>query len=430
MTAWRSLFRATPEAQPLSLERAVLGLTLGAAAVALVLLRMGGAPLTHVWAEDGGIFLEQAFGSSFLDAVTTPYAGYLHTVPRLLAEITAALPIEWSAAVLALLGSAGAVLCAFIVWKTSAAHLPDPLLRGLLSAMVILLPVFGFETLANVTYLQWLMSFATFWLVLWRPPSSRVAILAGVFVALTVLSAPLALLFAPLVLLRAAALRERFDPIVVGFVLAAALQLLAVVLDTDPTAQTDPGWGWDLLSAYPLRVVSGLGLGHNVNAALWEVAPIGLLIMSAGAFLGFVALAVLRPIPARRMVLVALALSAGTYLVAGYGRDLGDALMWPRDDPYTYGARYTILPALFLLTAVLVELGHVRGGSRVRRGALAVIAVAALSTFYLGDAGRSTVRWSDTVANARAACAPGIETAYELAVSWPDWRIDIPCARL
>jgi hypothetical protein len=395
--------------------------------VAVVLLRVGGDPLEFVWAEDGGIFLRGAFNDSIPGALTETYAGYLHAVPRLLAEPAAALPLEWSSKVLALAAAAVTVLCAFIVWRASQAHLPDPLLRGFLSAMVLLSPVVGFESLANVTNLQWMMFFAAFWLLLWHPGNLSVAVAAGVFLALTLASAPLALLLAPLAALRIReALRDRCEAaIVAGFGVGAIVQLIAIFFDD--SQQADPRWDFDLLPAYLVRVVGGLGFGQNAGSGLWEVVPGPVLAMTGLAFAAIV-IAVLRPTPARGLSLLALALSAGLFLIPGYLRDAAEPLMWTDEYTGTYGARYVILPALFLLTAVLLQLQA--ASSRVRIPVLAVILAAALTTFYVGDPGRSTVRWTDTVEAARETCAPGQAVSDEVPVSWPDWRIYIPCSRL
>lgn len=434
MAAWRSLFRASPPAAPLSAGRVLLGAVLAVAGVAVVLLRLGGDPLSFVWAEDGGIFLERALNASVPDAVLSNYAGYLHLVPRLLAELAAALPIGWSSQVLALAGALVTVLCAYVVWRASAAHLPDPLLRGTLAAMVILLPVVGFETLANVTNLQWMMLFASFWLLLWRPPSRRAAIAAGAFVALTLASAPLALLLTPLAALRAAALRDRADlAITVGFAAGALVQLVAIVADS--STQVAARWDFDLLPAYLIRVVGGLGLSYDFEATLWSAAPAALLILAGLALLAIV-LAALRPTPARRPALVALALSVILFLVPGYWRDAALPLMWSDEYTGTYAARYTVLPALFCLTAILLALQHpprrwpAPRRRALRVGVLAVVAAAAVGTFYVGDPGRSTVRWSQTLEQARRDCRPGVAVAAEIPVSWPDWRIDLPCGRV
>lgn len=430
-----ALFRAALPAGPLSVNRVLLGVGLAVAGVVVVLLRLGGDPLGFVWAEDGGVFLQQAFNAPVPDAIFTNYAGYLHVVPRLLAELAAALPIEWSSEVLALSGSVVVVLSAYAVWRASAPHLPDPLLRGMLAAMVLLLPVVGFETLANITYLQWLMVFAAFWLLLWRPPSWRAAIGASGFVALTLASAPLALLLAPIAVLRAVVLRDRADTaITVGFAGGAVIQVVAIL--ADGSAQPPPGWDPHVVSAYLVRVVGGVAFGQHADGVLWEHAPTLLLASAALLFVAVAALVIARQTPARSLSLIALVLSVGLFVIADYQRDLGDVLLWPDGQSHTFGARYTILPALFLLTAVVLELQHPprrwrdAARARLRLGTVGVISVATLSTFYVGNFGRSTVGWSDVVDQAREACAGGASLAPDLLVSLPDFHIDVPCRRL
>ena len=404
--------------------------------MAVVLLRLGGDPLTHIWAEDGGIFLRGALNDTVAGALTTTYAGYSHLVPRLCAEFAALFPIEWAAAVLALEGAAVTVLCAFVVWHVSAPHLPDRRLRGLLTAMVLLLPVVGFESLANVTNLQWFMLFASFWLLLWRPASWPAALAAGAFVALTLASAPLALLLTPLAVWRVArATRDRIDmTIAAAFAVGAAIQLVAIV--TDDSVQAASRWDWDLLPAYLVRVVAGLGLGHNADTGAWQLAPLPLLVVAGFAFAAVVAASFLRDIPGRAVSLVALALSVALFLIPGYVRDAALPLMWTDDYHGTYGARYAILPALFLLAAVLIQLQTRPPGwtaaawTRLRIGVVALLAAAAVTTFYVGDPGRRTVRWSDTIEQARLECRSGVAVATEVPVSWPDWRINLPCERL
>ena len=111
------------------------------AASALQLVRTPGQPAWRVlWAEDGTIFLQQALDKSFPHALATPYAGYLHVVPRLLAELAAPFPLAAAAGVLA--ASAGAVvaLLAAYVWVASASVLTTRRARALLVALFICVP--------------------------------------------------------------------------------------------------------------------------------------------------------------------------------------------------------------------------------------------------------------------------------------------------
>src|SRR5665647_648206 len=66
----------------------LLAVTIVLAATLIAWLRLD--PVTHqtMWAEDGSVFLTQASHAGRFETVLLPYAGYLHVVPRLIAEVT------------------------------------------------------------------------------------------------------------------------------------------------------------------------------------------------------------------------------------------------------------------------------------------------------------------------------------------------------
>jgi len=435
LRAWAdsSLFREAPAPPPLTIGRLAAGVAIALCGVLVVLLRLGLVPpLDSVWAEDGGVFLAGALNQGFLDALTTNYAGYLHVVPRLLAEPASWVSLDYAAEVLAIEGACVAVLCGFVVWWASAGHLRDRRLRGLLAAMVVLLPVVGYESLANLAYLWWFMLFAAFWLLLWRPASLGRAVLGAVFLAMAVMSAPLALVLAPLAALRAVAARDRRDvALVAGFFAGAVVQLVAIAFDSSPS-ETGPGWDWDLLPAYLLRVVGGLLFGQYGDAGLWIALGPVLIVLLAAAFAFLVAVAA-RSGPARPLSLIAIALSVTFFLLGGYQRDIADTLMWPSGDATTAGARHTIAPVLLLLTVVVVQLEwrppalSAVAWRRVRGAVVAVIAVVTLSALYVGNDFRSTPRWSPALEQGRADCAESDLPAVVVPVAPPPWGVSIPC---
>ena len=109
------------------------------AASAIQVARAAGRPAWRVvWAEDGTIFLQQALDQSFAQALGTTYAGYLHVVPRLLAEPAALLPLSAAAAWLAIASAAVASLLAAYVWVASATLFETRRARALLVALFLL----------------------------------------------------------------------------------------------------------------------------------------------------------------------------------------------------------------------------------------------------------------------------------------------------
>ena len=76
---------ARPLPRALRLPAPLLLLGWVVVASALQLVRAPGIPAWRVmWAEDATVFLSQALGRSFPEALGTTYAGYLHIVPRLI----------------------------------------------------------------------------------------------------------------------------------------------------------------------------------------------------------------------------------------------------------------------------------------------------------------------------------------------------------
>lgn len=442
MSKWRDrmeagLFPPAPAPVAATARTRAIAAAVAALGVIVVLLRLGlVAPLDSVWAEDGGIFLSAALNDGFASAVAANYAGYLQLVPRLLAEPAAAVAPEWSAAVMALEGACVVVLCAFVVWWTSAGHLPDPRLRALMAAMVVLLPVVGYESLANLAYLWWFMLFAAFWVLLWRPRTAGRAVAGGAFLAATVMSAPLALALTPLAALRVWTARDARDWILVGAFALGGLAQGAAILFGEPAAEAPgPGWSLELVSAYLLRVVGGAMLGQYLDAAAWLVLGPLAVAAFAAAFAALVAWSARRG-PARAISLTAIGLSVAFFMLGGYQRDLGETLMWPAGDATTTGARHTVAPALLLISVALIRLQHrplaisEAAWRRVRTAAVAAICCVAAISFYVGNDFRWTPRWSAEIDAARAECArPGASSAF-VAVAPEPWGLEVPCGRL
>lgn len=431
-------------------RRLAVGLGLGLAGVLVVLLRVGLSPPLHsVWAEDGTIFLSGAENHGLLDAVQATYAGYLHVVPRLLAELPLAFPVGSAPAVLAISAAAVVVLSAFVVWWASAGHVRDPRLRGVLAAMVVLLPVVGYESLASVAFVSWFMVFAAFWVLIWRPSTFVRALAASAFVAVTVMSSGLGLLLAPLALLRAIAIRDRRDAaIVAGFAIGALAQAIAILHGHPLPGETHPiyddpsvdvaRWDSDLLLAYLQRVVGGLGFGYYPLSVLWLVLDWVLVGALAAGSLALVWVAVVRKsAPARLLSTIAIAASIAAFILSGYYRDFSSTILWQPGAHHTNDARHTILPVLLLLGVVLLQLTSrppsisEPGWRRVRLVVLGGLAALAVTGFYVGERFRSQANWGSEVARGRVECAGADAGSAQLAVA-PDGfgAATIPCEAL
>jgi hypothetical protein len=457
----RYLFLDAPPSPRLSRDRVLLYAAIAVLATTVQILRVWSLrPLETIFGEDASVYLADAQGSDPLTAVTTPYNGYLQVSSRVIAEAVEKLPVDWWAAAMAICGALVVTGCAFVVWRTSAAHVQNRWLRATLAAMVVLLGVVGTEMLGTVVNSIWFIAFACFWVLLWRPPGLAAAIGGGVLLFIGAASHSVLVFFAPLLLLRAIAARDRRDWVIVaGFVLGLIFQLALSydqigsvgdngegprpVAATGQPFSTDPYWDWNLVPAYGQRVVGGAIAGHDPDAWLWEHVGWLFVAVLAALLVGLVVWALRTP-RTRLLVPLTVAISIAIFLIIGYVRwgAGGFALFWPQGESVTIGGRYVVLPALLLLAAILIQLdawSRQPAGERPdRRPALAlaaagVIVVCALASFRVDPSFEGGPTWSTAVDGARATCRAGpAETVDVVTVITPYGQGTMPldCDRL
>jgi hypothetical protein len=239
--------------------------------VGVQLLRMrSSAPLDSLWAEDGFARLSGAIPHGFFDALLTPDAGYLQTPSRLVAEPVSVLPVRWFPPAMALSGALIVAGCVAIVWRCSAAYIQTPWLRLTLCALVVLTPAAGAEVFDNVTNSIWFIQFAAFWLLLWRPASFAEACGAAAILLLAALSTAGLILLFPVWLLRALALRDRRDAVIVAAPAVGALAQVQPLLTQTHTLFNTPNWSFSLFPAYVQWVLGGGVLGNGVAGDAWR----------------------------------------------------------------------------------------------------------------------------------------------------------------
>lgn len=425
-------------------EAAVITFALLALGAILQVFRVGASSaLGAFWAEDGQIFFQGAISKGFFDAITTPYAGYLVVVPRLIAEVGGLAPLEEAPAALALAAGLVVALSGLVVWHASAGHIRNPYLRGALVTVAVLSPVASLEAVASGSYASWYMLFATFWILLWRPATTWGAALAALFVFATVLSNPGVWYFAPIVALRLLAARDRGDGLILGaYGLGTAIQLPVTLTSTENTVE--PVWTSDILIAYLQRVVDGAALGESLGGDAWAAWGWPFLIaLVAAVALGFGIGLARTTAPARYFAAIAIPTSIGMFAISTYQRAVGAVMKWYPDLSSGLGGRYAIVPALLLVSTALVLIDR---PLRRRRGpqqlpwlgiaAVVVLLVGAVSSFGVADrAARGEPRWRDALEAAAATCPPGPYRsepipAPPVTTSPNNFLVYVPCDRL
>ncbi|WP_237478031.1 hypothetical protein [Lichenibacterium dinghuense] len=179
-------------------ERAGAGLVAlaTALAVALYLWRSGQSAVhPQLISEDGRVFFVDAKLDG-LGALVTPYAGYLHVLPRLAALATSAFPSPRAPVLYLLFATAAVAWAAATVASTGQRH------AWVLAPLMLLPPTYG-EVFGTLTNIQWLTGPALALVLATPAPPGRLA--RGnqlAFVAAASLTGPFSIFAAPLALWR------------------------------------------------------------------------------------------------------------------------------------------------------------------------------------------------------------------------------------
>jgi len=436
-----SLFlEASPPSRRLAgWEKAALVGCLIAIGVVLQLLRIGRlASLDSLWAEDGPIFLQASLFHGFADAVFTPYAGYLVVVPRLIGEGASVLPLQDAAAAISILSAIVVALSGLAVWFAAAGHLRNPYLRGTLAALTVLTPVASLESIDSAAYVAWYMLFATFWLLLWRPRTTWGAALGALFVLATALSSPGVWFFLPVAALRVLAIRDRRDLMILGaYFLGGAAQI--PVLAANQADTVDPSWSSEIWAAYLQRIVDGAAFGQELGGSLW--AHLGAPFLATLCVVAVIALVVLlrrSGSAGRWLAAIAIPTSLFLFVVSVYQRAVGSEMGWGAGSSGGAGGRYTIVPALLLVSAALGLIEDSPWKRRWRGGlslaglaAIAVLFVSLVTSFDERDhATRGTPPWEATLKGAAVECADENLTEVMVPTSPPSFGMQVPCSRI
>ncbi|MDP8929929.1 MAG: hypothetical protein M3O70_15515 [Actinomycetota bacterium] len=401
-----------------------------------VLRQVGASALETIWAEDGRVFLQSALSQGPLAAVSSIYAGYLHLVPRLVAEVAALLPLEQASEVITVAANGIAALCALAVFVATRPHLRSRWIRALLAVSLVLVPTSGVEVLNNVANVQWYLLIASFWLLLWRPPTALGTLGASLLLVATALSAPLSLLLAPLALARLA-VTPRDRTAVPLWLFGSALAVQLVAASSSLSQAGPPVRPATMLLAYVQRVGAVAFLGQRIGGMLWVgtgwlwplVATVGL---AAVFVLGLTA----GSRRTRGLVFVAGAYSLGFFLATTALRHNAEGMMWPQNVSHALGGRYTVVPLLLLyaMVAAFFDGRPRRAGDGMWRGlAGAVMLVFAVNVWvdFRTLNGRSGgPLWEEALVGARSACSAEADATVSVPITPPGWVVEVSCHEL
>ena len=315
------------------------------AAVCLALRKPWALLTPQLWAEDGSIFLVQDEQLG-LAAWLTPYNGYLHLLPRIVAWVTSrTLDVAWWPA--AYNGAAYLVTLALFA-RLASRRVDLPAKPALMLAFSLV--VGTGEVLLVLTNLQWLAAFFLLLQVFIRPartPGERAGDLA--LLAVVGLNGPFAAVFGPLLAWKWWGTRNRDDLAALAVTGAAAITQVLLLLQTplDINAEASPFRPLMALSVIGSRLVTWpfFGPGAVRAAAPWVHASAGALFLTALA--GWA----LRP-DALRPVRLRLVVALGIVTAACAFRARAD--VWA-EDTLVNGDRYYYIPRVLVAWLVVLE---------------------------------------------------------------------------
>jgi hypothetical protein len=340
-----------------------------------------------------------------------------------------------------------------VVWRASAGLIEHWYLRATLAALIVLSPVVGVETLDNVTNSIWFLLFASFWLLLWRPATFARAAWAGGLLFLAAVSNGGTVLLLPLLVLRAVAIRDRRDVLIVtAFAAGVAVQLglswhdMNVENVAGRRLTIPPQWHWDLVPAYAQQIVGGALTGGTITGYLWRQLGTPFEVALGAALIAFVIFALARTnVRTRVLVPLTVAISLATFLVSisrGAFRLFSADFLWPHGISRG-GSHYLVVPTLLLLSAAFICLDErprflsPTAWTSLLTGVVLFVLLIALSSFNVGDAGwRGSPTWSAALDNARSKCLGKPTATMEIPIApsgarslftLSNWTIPLAC---
>jgi hypothetical protein len=325
------------------------------------------------WAEDGNLFFLEAYDHGLWWTLLRPTAGYLNTVPRLVAGLAVLLPLRVAPLVFNLAAFLIQMLpVPYLLGERMGRWIPDRRLRVGVALLYVLVPN-SYETYVILDNCQWNLALVGLLLLVADPPPGRLA-KAGDLLLLALFSwtGPFTVILLPLALLnllqRRRGEQRGWFAAQTAVVAAGAATQIFFLLTSAREAAADRAWPTlqVLVKILSTHIFFNSLLGMNGSIAfsryLTPAAQLAGLALTA-----LLAIIVLR---SRHRPLVWLLYLAGTTIFSSLRftpNSLADWL-WPE-----FGPRYYTSASLFVLYAIVLLC--VRGGRLRLLGALLALPV-------------------------------------------------------
>jgi hypothetical protein len=421
-----------------------LSLLIGIGCAIAAWLRIPPLARDTLWAEDGRTFLQAALDQGPIRSLFDPYAGYLHTIPRIMSSlIVQFVPVPYYASAMTAatcVAAGGAAAVVYVCSRDVVTSVPG---RFALATTTILAPLEPREVLGNAANLHSIMFWMLFWMLLYRPKNRASSCLLGIAAALAALTEIQALFLAPLLLW---GLRDRRRwPLRAGFLLGAAAQLFVTL-------------AWPRIpSGNPAVGIPSILYGYLINAVLPLWIPQNTIGPSVAA--GGVVLALLLALPLVAATIFTIVRGTTLQRFAAVGLAAKSLLVYSAsviDNPnlfYDYAsftsaqlqtvwlARYGVMPSMMLIAQLVIAVMVARRQTspprkprelRFRRvgrvAALGAIAVLMLAQFIPQTTRRSSgPAWQPQVLSSAQICEERRDSTTVHLNETIGWKVALHC---
>ncbi|MBD9515403.1 hypothetical protein [Pseudomonas sp. PDM22] len=213
--------------------------------LALLALKVGNSSLIlgSLWGEDGNVFLNQALEGG-VKAVWSPYNGYLHLFPRLVALLASQFPLAFIPGLFNLGWLLAVGIAVFLICHYGRQHALSNASCLILVGCVLLQPNNG-EAFFTLTNAHWFIAIALI-LFICHPDTTKPGVFTSTALIIAGLTGPFALITLPILVLQTLLHRRMTKAAVVYLIIigSALIQVYFLVASdrVDSTAPMDPDY--------------------------------------------------------------------------------------------------------------------------------------------------------------------------------------------
>jgi hypothetical protein len=394
-----------------------------------------------LWAEDAAVFLADTMSLGAWQSVIDPYAGYLHTIPRIISGIAYSIaPIDAYATLISFLSCVAVASIAVGTYFLSGQLFQHRSYRLMVSLIPVLLPVGPLEVLGNVANLHWYLLWLCPWLLIYEPRTWNARAVLFVATLATVTTEIIVGIFLPLALWAIVKRRNYWAP--AALIVGIGFQLLATI--ADPRYAESPR----LDSVDPLSVIYGFLL--QAVGSIWETdsSTMALNVVTFGGFAVAIPAIIIFGLLIYVVVYGQMKWKvAALYAFAAAAACWGAATVLNPSPAFDFANfskedwlsgftffRYAAAPSMFLLALVPIACAvaddrRLIGRSGTRYLAPVILAVFLSTSYFQASSARQTgPEWKDGVQAAAEQCsADSSLPAAVVSVTPASWQVTVPC---